>query len=69
VAAGVVAVVLVVVMAEVAAITGARGMKMAAIARATDTEGDFARGERMAGLLSGRCPVRSDALQCVCQPA
>jgi hypothetical protein len=69
VAAVVVAVLLVVVVADVAAIAGARGMKMAASASATDTEGDFARGERMAELLSGRCPVRSDALQCVCQPA
>jgi hypothetical protein len=62
---GVVAVVVVVDMPGVAAITGARGVKTAASARATDAEGDFGKRERMAGLLSDRCPVRSDALQCV----
>jgi hypothetical protein len=68
---GAVAVVVVVAVdaPNVAAITGARGVKMAASARATDAEGDFGKRERMAGLLSDRCPVRSDALQCVCQQA
>jgi hypothetical protein len=69
-AAGVVVVVVVVVdVADVAAISGATGVKRVAIASATVAAGDFGRGRRMAELLSDRCPVRSDALQCVCQRA
>jgi len=68
VAAGAVVVVVVLVaVADVAAIRGDKGVKRAASARATDAVRDFGRGGRMAELLSDRCPVRSDAMQCVCQ--